>query len=232
MTLAVMQPYLFPYLGYFQLIHAVDRFVVYDDVNYIKKGWVNRNNLLESGAAGLFTVPLSGASQNRKINEIALSEEAGWSDKLWRRISMVYGKAPQFSAVAPMVQQGLVRQTDSIAAYNVEIIRDVLDYLQVETELVPSSTIYGNERLKGPERILDICVREGAERYINPIGGMELYDKDTFEAKGIQLSFLRSRLPDYAQFGKPYVPGLSMIDVLMFNERDAVRNMLDQYELL
>jgi len=232
MTLAVMQPYLFPYLGYFQLIHAVDRFVVFDDVNYIKKGWVNRNNLLENGSAGLFTVPLNGASQNRKINDIALSDEAGWSDKLWRRISMVYGKAPQFSAVAPLVHQGLSRQASSIAAYDVAIIQDILDHLQVGTELVPSSAVYGNEDLKGPERIMDICVREGAQRYINPIGGVELYDKAAFEAKGIQLSFLRSRLPEYPQFGKPFVPGLSIIDVLMFNDRDAVRAMLDQYDLI
>lgn len=231
MTLAIMQPYLFPYIGYFQLIAAVDKFVVLDDVNYIKKGWVNRNNLLEGGAAGLFTVPLSGASQNRKINELELSDEAGWKEKLWRRIGMVYGKAPQFDVVAPMVQQGLIRQSSSIATYNVSIIQDVLDYLHVETEIVPSSSSYGNEGLKGPYRIMDICVREGAKRYINPIGGMELYDKAEFRAHGIDLYFLRTRAIAYKQGRHSFVPNLSILDVMMWNPPEQIAEWLGEYDL-
>lgn len=231
MTLAVMQPYLFPYLGYFQLIHAVDRFVVFDDVNYIKKGWVNRNNLLEGGAPGLFTLPLSKASQNSPINTIQVAPDDGWRGKLFRRIQAAYGKAPHFAAVMPLVEQGLMREGLDIGAFNTAILRDVMEHLDIRTELVPSSAIFGNEGMKGADRILDICKQEGAKRYVNAIGGKELYDRAVFGDAGVDLRFLRSALPPYHQFAGPFVPGLSIIDVLMFNGPDDVRGMLDQYTL-
>lgn len=232
MTIAVMQPYLFPYLGYFQLIHAVDRFVIYDDVNYIKKGWVNRNNLLEGTASSLFTVPLLAASQNKKINEIEVSDEGGWQDKLMRRVNMNYGKAPHFSTVVSLIEDGIRRKGLSIASYNEAILRDVTSYMGLDTTIIGTSAGYDNSELKGPERILDICQQEGAEHYINPVGGMELYDRPSFQEKGVRLSFLRSQLPAYQQAGAPFVPGLSIIDVLMYNDAAQIRTMLDQYELL
>jgi hypothetical protein len=231
MTLAVMQPYLFPYLGYFQLIHAVDRFVVYDDVNYIKKGWVNRNNILENGEARLFTVPLSKASQNSPINTIAVAPDDGWRDKLLKRITAAYGKAPQFNVVMPMVRDGIQREGMDVGAFNTAILEDVIAYLEIGTELVRSSSVHGNAGMKGADRILDICMQEKADRYVNAIGGKELYDVPSFQEQGILLQFLRSELPAYPQYGKPFVAGLSIIDVLMFNERDAVREMLDRYSL-
>jgi len=227
-----MQPYFFPYLGYFQLIHAVDRFVVLDDVNFIKRGWVNRNNLLQEGTAQLFTIPLSGASQNRKINEILVSDEPDWRVKLVKRIEMCYRKAPMFPSVFPLVRKALDMSGVSIGQLNRTAMMDVLGYLGVRTEIVPSSAVYGNSELKGKERIMDICVREGATHYINPIGGVELYEKAEFQARGVKLSFLRAGLPAYRQFGAPFVRGLSMIDVLMFNEPSVVSGMLTEHTLV
>lgn len=232
MTLAIMQPYLYPYLGYFQLLNAVDRFVVYDDVNFIKKGWVNRNNLLENGSAGLFTVPLIGASQNRRISEIMVANEHGWRDKLMRRIRMNYSRAPYFSIVEPMIESGICREGLSIAAFNVAAMRDVVDYIGIDTDVVASSTTYANALLKGQSRIIDICQREGANHYVNPIGGMDLYDKHEFSRCGIRLSFLRSALTPYVQFDKPFVPGLSILDVMMFNDRETIGAMVNQFDII
>lgn len=231
MTIAIMQPYLFPYIGYFQLIQAVDRFVVLDDVNFIKRGWVNRNNLLQAGEPSLFTVPLSGASQNRKISEILVSDEGDWRLKLHKRIVSCYVKAPMFGAVAPLVEKCLDRKGVPIGQMNREAIIDVMGYLGMETEVVPSSSNYGNADMKGQDRILDICARENASHYINPIGGVELYDRATFTAKGMRLSFLRANVAEYPQFGGTFVPGLSMIDVLMFNGPKEVMSMLRQGKL-
>ncbi len=232
MTLAIMQPYLFPYIGYFQLMHATQRFVVYDDVNYMKKGWVNRNNILENASSSLFTVPLLGASQNKKINETMVSPERGWRDKLYRRIFTIYSHAPQFAVVAPFIEKGIRREGLSIAEYNVAILKDVLSYLDIKTELILSSSGYGNEGLKGSDRILDICRIERANQYVNPIGGKELYDKAEFKAKGIDLYFLSTRPIVYKQRGHSFVPNLSILDVMMWNPPGQIREWLGQYDLV
>lgn len=231
MRLAIMQPYLFPYIGYFQLIHAVDRFVVYDDVNYIKKGWVNRNNILVNNGPFLFTVPLVGASQNHLIKDLLVSSEEPWRAKLLRTISSSYTKAPYFDRVFPLVDQALAVEGVSISVFNIGILRAVCHYIGISTTIIPSSTVYEASHLKGQERILHICAKEKADHYINPIGGVELYDRGRFADRGVQLSFLRSGLPAYQQFGGDFSPGLSIIDVLMFNAPEAVLAMMDQFEL-
>lgn len=227
-----MQPYIFPYIGYFQLIGAVDRFVVYDDVNYINKGWINRNSILINGKPGLFTLPLKEASQNKKINEIHVSDDRKWIAKILRTIEMNYGKAPYFKKVFPLVSNILEGQSSSIANYNYQALAAVCEYLKIQTEIVPSSAIYGNEGLKGQDRILDICLRNKTTDYINPIGGMELYTKDTFLQNEIRLNFIKSKDCKYKQFENEFVPWLSIVDVLMFNSVDEINYMLSQYELI
>ncbi|MBL8002781.1 MAG: WbqC family protein [Flavobacteriales bacterium] len=227
-----MQPYLFPYIGYFQLIHATDRFVVLDDVNYIKKGWVNRNNILERASAALFTVPLVGASQNRRINEIEISVTDKWQEKLLRRIHHAYGKAPHYEVVLPIIERVLVRTDLNLAAFNVAALREVMSYLELQTQIVESSVVDPGRARAGQERLLHICAELGAGRYINPIGGVELYDREIFAKRGVQLNFLRSHMPEYRQSVDKFVPGLSIIDVLMFNSIADIRQMLDRYDLI
>ncbi|MBX2980699.1 MAG: WbqC family protein [Flavobacteriales bacterium] len=231
MTLAVMQPYLFPYLGYFQLIHAVDRFVVYDDVNYMKQGWVNRNRVLVNGEPHMFTLPLRGASSFAMIHELEIDPRqfGPWRDKFLRTLGQAYAKAPHVQRV-----QELVRSLFEGSHYRLEdallaSLRGVMHHLHIHTEVVPSSRKYGNAHLRGQDRVLDICKQEGAKRYVNAIGGKDLYEKAVFGGAGIELRFLRSALPPYPQFAGPFVPGLSIIDVLMFNGPEEVRGMLDQY---
>ncbi len=238
MTLAIMQPYFLPYIGYMQLLNAVDTFVFYDDVAFINRGWVNRNRLLANGRDLLFTIPLKDASQNRLINEIAISDEPKWRDKLLRTIEQSYRKAPQFAEVMPMTER-IIRfqapdQSDiSVADYCFHSFSELTAYLGITTRLVASSSIYENSHLRAQERILDICRQEGAERYINPIGGTELYKAEPFTQLGCELRFIQPKLVPYPQLGTAdFIPWLSILDILMNNDVEAVRLLLLQFDLL
>ncbi|MEO6721259.1 MAG: WbqC family protein [Ferruginibacter sp.] len=232
MKLAVMQPYIFPYLGYFQLINAVNKFVIYDDVNFIKKGWINRNNILLNAQRDLFTIPLENVSQNRLINETHISREVKWKTKLLKSLELAYKKAPRYSEVSPIILETIVAEHTSISNMATMSIKAVLKYLDVSTEVVSTSSQYGNSMLKGQDRILDICKKEDADHYINLSGGMEIYSRDIFKKNGIALSFIKSLPICYKQFNNEFVSSLSIIDLLMFNPKDEVTFMLNQYELL
>lgn len=224
--LAIMQPYFFPYLGYFQLMAEVDTFVIYDDVHFINRGWINRNQISLNGAPHLFTVPLKQASQNRLICDIDLADGASWRDKIVKTIRQAYARAPEFDRVFPLVEQIVQHSASNLADYLRHSLTSLRDHLVLKTQLVNSSRQYGNGELKAQTRILDICRREQARTYINAIGGLELYRREDFEQHGIRLQFLKPGLPRYAQPGKEFVAGLSIIDVLMCNDAASVADML------
>ncbi|MCE7064435.1 WbqC family protein [Dyadobacter sp. CY326] len=232
MTIAIMQPYIFPYIGYFQLINAVDKFIIYDDVNFINKGWINRNNLLVSGQAHLFTIPLKDASQNKLINEVQLLKGEPWQKKFLKTLQQSYQKAPYYQKVFVLIEEIVNLDVETIYELTFEALVRTCNYMEIKTEIVASSSIYQNTHLKGPDRILDICKQKGADHYINPIGGMELYDKGKFEKEGIKLNFIKSVSSPYNQFKNAFVPWLSIIDILMFNDPEAIREQLKAYELI
>jgi len=231
-TIAIMQPYFLPYIGYFQLLAAVDKFVVLDDVNYINRGWVNRNRLLLNGVAHTFTVPLRDSSQNRLICDIELVNEQSWRDKLMRTIKQAYGQAPCYSQVSALLECLVNYPTVRLDEFLLNSIREIVHYLSLEVEIVSTSSVYKNAHLKGQERILDICRQERADAYINPIGGVDLYNQASFLEQGIQLYFLRSRPVSYPQGKGKHVPWLSILDVLMFNEPPAIRQLLAEMDLV
>ena len=232
MKLGIMQPYIFPYIGYFQLINAVDKFVIYDDVNFINKGWINRNRILNNGKDSLFTIPLKEASQNKLINEIDVNWDSAWKSKFIKTLEQCYKKAPFYSEILPIIEQTLSIDNEPVSKVIEHNLRLICNYLDIKTEIISSSAIYQNTHLKAQERILDICLQEKSSQYINPIGGLELYDKDFFEAKNLQLSFIKSNPIEYPQFKNEFVPWLSMIDVLMFNSKEKIKEFLDNYELV
>lgn len=232
MKIAIMQPYFFPYLGYFQLVAAVDKFIVFDDVNYINRGYINRNNILVGGKSVLITLPLQEASQNKKIYEINITADKKVVDKLLKTLVMNYKKAPYFEPVYALIQQIFSNSLCSIAEFNFIQLTSIGRYLEIDTQISPSSRRYDNHQLKGEERIIDICNQEKADVYINPIGGVELYDRKQFESNGIQLFFIKSLMIEYPQFNHPFVPWLSIIDVLMFNSVEQTRQILKQYQLV
>ncbi len=227
-----MQPYFMPYLGYYKLLNAADKFVIYDDVNFINRGWINRNNILVNGKEHLFTIPLQDASQNKLINEVNLSPDVVWRKKLLKTIAQSYRKAPYYEDVFPLLENIINDPAEDIAAYCGQSLTKTANYLEIKTEIVSSSRQYGNAALKAQERILDICKQEEATHYINPINGQELYDKSFFEEKGVTLSFIMAKSQPYPQFKNEFVPWLSVIDVLMFNSVPEIHDLLQAYDLI
>ena len=234
MKLAIMQPYLFPYIGYFQLLGAVDKFIYYDDVKFIKQGWINRNSILVAGAKHTFSVPIRNVSSfaNIKDTNVDDGQYSIWCVKFMKTLEQNYRKAPQFSPTLELVRNVLSPNPPTIAAIAISSIEAVANYLGMESKRFTSSTTYSNSELKAVDRVLDICAREQATEYYNAIGGTEIYDKDVFAQKDITLKFVKSREIRYSQGGGPFVPWLSMIDVLMYNDRDSVRALLGEYDLV
>jgi hypothetical protein len=233
MKLAIMQPYFFPYLGYFQLILASDKFVFYDDVNYIKGGWINRNRILLDGEAKFFTVPLRGASSFVPINRVGINEDnSRWRGKMLDTFRMAYRSAPYRDTGVGLLEEVLALECESIADLALASVKTVLEYLHLDRDLVRSSRIYNNQQLRGQDRVFDICKQENADVYINAIGGAKLYQADKFAVQGCDLKFLRSQLPEYAQGVKHFVPGLSILDAIMYCSPEEIRNMLPRYDLL
>jgi len=229
MKLAVMQPYLFPYLGYFQLIHAVDTFVVYDDVNYIKGGWINRNYILAREGRQRVTLPLQGASPNKLINQVAVG---GGRRELLETIRQRYGKAPEFAAAYPLIEDILNRQDRNLASFLGYQLRQICAYLGIVARWQVSSALKKQQDLRGQEKVLAICEELGATHYINATGGKALYDKNAFTDRGIRLSFIESMKVTYPQFGSEFVPNLSIVDVIMFNNKVRCTRLLEEYELV
>lgn len=232
MKLAIMQPYFFPYLGYFHLIKAVDKFVLYDDVNFINRGWINRNRVPINDEAHYFTIPLKNASQNSKINSIDLAEQDIWKKKMIKTFQTVYSKSPNRDAGLDLLSAVLNFPTNKLSEICARSIFEVTKYLNIKTQLVPSSTIYSNSEKKAESRILDICSQESASEYINLIGGVELYREDSFQEIGCDLSFIKSELPLYKQNTKEFIKGLSILDIIMNCSHDEIQKMMGSYRVL
>lgn len=231
-SLAIMQPYFFPYLGYWQLIKAVDKFVLYDDVNYIKSGWINRNRILINSKPKYITVPLQQPSSNKMISEMEMEPLLNWREKLLKTISLVYGRAPHFPTVFPVIEDLVKYKTSSLSDYLSYQIQMLSKLLAINTLITISSANYKNSAISGQVRVLDICKREGALTYVNAPGGRQLYDPVLFGQHHIMLRFLSMRTVVYAQRTKEFTPNLSIIDVLMENGFSNVSGYLNEFDLL
>ncbi len=228
-----MQPYFFPYLGYFQLINAVDKFIILDDVNFINKGYINRNSILINNAPKIVTLPLSKASQNKYINEISLSEDRKSINKILTSIEYNYKKAPFFITVFPILKEIIESKETNLSKFLFNSIKLICTYLEINTDIVETSESYDKQSFKGQERILDIAKLEKANSYINPIGGKELYDFSYFADYNINLKFIKiDQDIEYKQFNSSFVPNLSIIDVIMFNSINETKSLLDKYSLV
>lgn len=215
-NVAIMQPYFLPYIGYFQLIAAVDTFIVYDNIKYTKKGWINRNRMLQNGKDVMFSLPLKSGSDALDVCQRELAADFN-RDKLLQQFKGAYSRAPYFGQTFPLIEQ-IVRYEDrNLFRFLHNSIIRVCDHLGIQTEIRVSSDIAIDHNLKSQEKVLALCEALGATRYVNAIGGMELYSNDDFLSKGIELEFIRSRPFEYAQFGNVFMPWLSIIDVMMFN---------------
>lgn len=233
MKLGIMQPYLFPYIGYFQLIQAVDQFVIHNDVQWIKGGWINRNKILVQGKPQYITLPLKKDSTFMKINERQFSADIeNQKKKIIRIIKDVYKKAPQFQVAIQLVNECFCCEERNVSAFIVNSLIICCDYLGIRTPLVLSSKLDKRNDLHGQDRVLEINDIMSASHYINSIDGNKLYDKDRFAEKGVDLSFIKARNIAYNQFANhEFVPFLSIIDVMMFNSQNELTNLLKEYDL-
>jgi hypothetical protein len=229
MKVGIMQPYFLPYLGYWQLMNAVDKYVVYDDVTYIKGGWINRNNFLVQGNAKLFTFSLESASSHKLINEIQIKDDFSNFTKF---LKFNYVKAPFYEECLALVDKIIDYEKLNLGNFLYNSIKVIADYLNFKTDIILSSEIKKNDELKGKDKVIHICKLLGADEYYNAIGGQELYDKKEFLTNGIKLSFVKTNIKPYKQLKNDFVGGLSILDILMFNSKEQVKEMLADFELV
>lgn len=227
MKLAIMQPYFFPYLGYFQLIASVDKFVVLDDVHYVNKGWINRNRIWNNGAPAWLTMPLRKASQNRLIREIEVQPSESWRPKILRTLEQAYARAPfkeQGLEIFRLATQG---DDNNLSLSLFQALRALCETLSIDTELIPTSSHYPKNSLAGQERILSICLAEQAATYINPPGGKDLYEPQRFAEAGVELIFQQPQLqPPGLDFSSSVGATLSIIDLLFLNPIEKIADSL------
>lgn len=222
-----------PYMGYLQLMEVVDKFVIYDDVNYINRGWINRNNILVNGQKTMITVPLKGASQNKKINEIEVSADDKWKKKMLRTVEMSYKKSPCFEPVFELFNSIVQFPEKDLSKFLSNSLIKIAHYLDLQTEIIETSASFENTHLKKGDRLMDICHLLGDHEYVNPIGGAEIYTKEQFTERGIDLRFLEMVSRPYPQIGKgEFIGFLSILDVMMMNSPDYIKQeLLQDYKI-
>lgn len=229
MSIGIMQPYFFPYIGYFQLIKKVDIFVIADDLHYIKNSFINKNFILLNHEAFRLSLQLKGASQNKLINEIEVGSN---NSKLLETIRRAYKKAPYFNDVFPLIEEIMLSKENNLARFLGDSLMKISNYLGIEVEILYSSKIEKDNSLKYEERIIDICKRLEGKHYINAIGGKTLYSKENFRKEDLTLQFISSPPYVYKQFNDNFIPDLSMIDLMMFNSKDNLTQLLDSHEFV
>lgn len=231
MILGIMQPYFMPYIGYFQLLNAVDKYVIYDNAKYTKKGWINRNRILQNNKDTLISISVEKDSDYLDIKDRSVADSFD-KKKLINQIRESYRKAPYFEQVMPIVEDIINYEEKNLFLYIYNSNKEVCKYLNIHTEIIISSTIDVDQTLTGQDRVIAICKTLGAEDYYNAIGGQELYQPKDFEKEGINLRFLSSNLVAYKQFNDDFIPWLSIIDIMMFNSLAEIRDMLNEYKLI
>lgn len=233
MEVGIMQPYIFPYIGYWQLINTVDKFVILDDVNYIMRGFINRNSILLNGQPYKFTIPIEKASQNKLIMETKLNFAQKEKKGFFLTVQNAYRKAPYYNKVMPLVEDILNNPERDLTSFIKFSIEKLMEYMGINTEILVSSEIPKTQGLKGEEKIIEICKRLGADTYINPCGGRKLYHHERFAEEKMNLYFLETKSEDlvYFQNQPEFIENLSIIDIMMFNDTDRIRDFLELYEL-
>lgn len=233
MKLAIMQPYFFPYIGYWQLINSVDEFVIYDNIQYTKKGWINRNRILLKNTSSIITLPIEKDSDFLDIRDRRVSNSFFENNQQTvGKIEAAYKKAPFFNAIFPSIERCLNFKEPNLFKFILNSIREVKSILSIATPITVSSDIEIDHTLKGKEKVLSICAVKKANTYINPIGGQILYSKPDFKERNVDLFFLNTASPlVYKQFDNKFVPNLSIIDIMMFNTPEEIAVLLTQYTL-
>ena len=231
-TVAIMQPYFLPYIGYWQLLDAVDVFVIYVDIQYTKKSWINRNRFLNNNKDEYFTIPIKKDSDYLDIDKRVIADSFDKDkQKLLRKFESAYRKSPYFQDGMELLNECFGDEQKNLFEFIYHSIRKIIEKLNIDTKIIVSSTLKTNDR-KGADRVIATCKLLGASEYINPIGGMTLYDKDVFSKANIKLHFQNVNEVQYKQFDNKFIPSLSIIDTIMFNGFNGTRGFLQSMELV
>ena len=225
MKVGIMQPYFLPYIGYFHLIQKVDLFIIYDQIQYTKKGWINRNQYLLNGQAKTFSIPLVKGSHLELIRQKKISHQFD-PNQLMRKLTHAYSKAPFFDEFNLVLQDILFFENQNLFEFIMHSLEVICRHLRIKTKLIASSDVAQISNLSGQNRVIDLCERVGAKEYLNLSGGIELYDSVKFAEKNILLSFIKHGSLEYEQFDFPFVNNLSIADVLMFNSVKTTSELL------
>ena len=232
MKVAIMQPYFLPYIGYFQLINAVDVFVVYDNIQFSKKGWFHRNRILVNSKDEYFTLPLKKDSDYLNVNQRWLSDS--WEQEKLKTLRIIkenYKKAPFYLSSLPIIEEIFNFKSTNLFDFIYNSIIKINSILDIKSKIVLSSTLAIDHELKAQLKVLAICENLQASHYINPIGGILLYDAPSFEKRKIGLSFLKSKNIHYPQFNNEFLPWLSILDIMMFNDISTIKAWLKDFDL-
>ena len=232
MKLAIMQPYFFPYLGYFSLIDSVDTFVVYDDVNFIRRGWVNRNNFLGKQGVYRYTLPVKKASQNEKISNLSISEFQSQKKRFLTSMEHSYKKAPYYERVSALLNLIYSTNDDNLSNFLTRSLQHIIDYLGISATLLRSSELDIAKNTVSQARIIEMCKELQASTYINAQGGAELYDSTSFSSENINLEFIYFEGSEYKQHTEnSFLSNLSVIDGMMFNSPSELLSIIKRYSL-
>ena len=232
--LAVMPPYFFPYIGYFQLLHAVDLWIMYDNIEFTKGKYHNRNFLVFNGKREVFTVNLKKTSDFAMIGdrEISLEYRQKTCNKILSRIQQNYRKAPYFNEVFPWVKDVFEFPDNNLFNFADHSVKKVAEYLGIKTEIITSSSIDIDHSLRNKYRLFEFCKHFNIQYYLNPEGGVSLYNKEEFAQKGIDLHFHYAHQPEYHQIhSEKFEPYLSIIDIMMHCSVSEIQEILNDYHI-
>ncbi|XAM40831.1 hypothetical protein TPELB_11410 [Terrisporobacter petrolearius] len=233
MKVGIMQPYFFPYIGYFSLINSVDKFILLEDVQFIKRGWIERNRILSQNSEwNYIKVPLKKHSQNTLICDIKIKNDDNWKEKILSQLVHYKKNAKYYFKTIELVKECLSIQTDSITELNKHILVEICNYLDIKTDIIIFDS--KNTPIIKPnspdEWALNICLSLGnIHTYMNPEGGKIFFDTQKYKSKNIDIKFIKQNLKSYDQSKAEFIEGLSIIDLLMFNSKEEVKNMLCDY---
>jgi hypothetical protein len=228
MRIAIMQPYFYPYIGYFQLMNAVDEFIIYDNIKFTKKGWINRNRILVNGKVSYISLPIKKDSDYLDVKERYLADT--WSNerkKILNRVIESYRKAPFFESVYPIIEESILFEEKNLFKFIINSLGKVKKYLEIPTSIIIASSILIDHELKSEEKVIEICKARKATMYINPIGGTLLYNKQNFLKEDLNLHFLKTNDFEYKQYDNDFIPFLSIVDVMMFNSKEGINELLN-----
>ncbi len=235
-VLGIMQPYFFPYPGYFSLIKTTNKWIVFDTPQYEIRSWMNRNRILDPNHDGwmYFTVPVKKHALKVSLNSIRIQNSENWKGKIMGQLGYYRKRAPYYKKVIEFLYKTLEGDFDSLSELNVHTLKSTCAYLGINFNYEVFSQM--NLRIEAVQERdewgLNICKAMGIKDYINPQRGQLFVHSEKFLDNNINLRFLKFKFPEYDQKRKDFIPGLSIIDAMMFNTPAEINQMLDEYELV